>query len=76
MTEEYEYIRIETYQEGKRVIREFKKVTDLKIVEKVENAPGFNVNSFDYVEEDGIQYTMHEIHGEIVERVSIKKLEK
>jgi len=71
--DEYQYIVIETYPEHKPVIRMFHKITNLKTIVKYENAPAFNINSFNYVGMDGIEYEMEEIIGEIIEKVKLKK---
>lgn len=63
----YYYIKIKTYPENQPVLRIFYNVTCLEVTEKIENAPAFNINYFNYVTEDGKKIHL-EIQGEIIEK--------
>lgn len=68
MSENYYYISIKTYPSNEPVLRTFYNVTDLKVTEKIKNAPAFNVNEFYFISEDNKKLQI-EIQGEIIEKV-------
>jgi len=69
----YEYIVIDTYRTNEERIRQFIDVSDLSVFVKHDNAPAFNVNSFEYRGMDGNRYRMDKIIGEIIEQVRVSE---
>jgi hypothetical protein len=69
----YEYIVIDTYRTNEERIRQFFGVSKLRVFVKHDNAPAFNVNSFEYGGMDGKRYQMDKIIGEIIEQVRVSE---
>jgi hypothetical protein len=67
----YSYLVIDTYRTNEERIRQFFDVSDLRVFVKHDNAPAFNVNSFEYSGMDGKRYRMDKIIGEIIEQVRV-----